>query len=171
MVSAEQIEESLEQLSVATGKFKLVEMGAQPGPLNIPGINWAVVSAGFEITGRTVYQKFLILGQVITKNVAKESERRKSLHPAVQYVVQRTLFDNIGLDMEPIRPLSWREITSEEDLGNGLMKVEIRLECKAFVPKLSPTETEQLLLGIDGSIMIKDGDDTADATDNINFEA
>ena len=105
------------------------------------------------------------------KNVAKESERRKAMHPAVQFVVQRTMFDSLGLDMEPLRPVGWRETTSEEDLGNGLMKVEIRLECKAFVPKLSPAETEQLLLGIDCAYMIKDGDDSADANDTINFEA
>lgn len=168
MVSAELIEETLEKVFVSTGRFKLVEMGTQPGPLHIPGINWAVISAGFELTGRTVYQKFLILGQVIVKNVAKESERRKALHPAVQFAVQRTLFDNLGLDMEPIRPLSWREITSEEDLGNGLMKVEIRLECKAFVPKLSPTETEQMLLGIDANFNQPTGETLTGST--VTFE-
>jgi len=145
-------------------------VGARPDALKIPGINWAVTAGAFTFPGKALCQQtFTILGLVTVKNVAKESERRKVIHPVVLYVIQKTFLETIGLDIDPIRPVRWQETTSSEDMSSALMVVEIRLECKAWISKMPKTEQEELLVGIDAGYALQPESGSDDVIDNLEL--
>lgn len=128
-------------------KFKAVDVQSGITALTRPGMTVAVVSGNYDIpdnSGR-IRQTAKVVVTIVVKNVAKEIERRKVMHPSVDYVIRKLYNNDLGLEIEPMTAKSWREVTNEEYLVNGLMVAEIEFET-AYDIQTDESEKEYRLL-------------------------
>lgn len=110
--------------------FKAIDVQAGITALSRPGMSVAVMSGDYEREDSTdtvkVTSKIVIT--LVVKNVASEKERRRILHPCVQYVVWKLQGNDLGLDISPLNVKNWRDVTASEHLAVSLLVAEIEFE-------------------------------------------
>ena len=153
MVSSEAIEAALLALFTADGKMMSVEVGRDHLALSRPACNFAVIEGDYAAQGlrsSELKESLTIIAVVVTKNIraSAELERRKEAHPLVRYVVQKLWLNTLGLDIQPILPVRWRETTTASQLDAGLFTAEIQLKTSVSVARLSDDATAILLEGV-----------------------
>ncbi len=113
-----------------TGPFKAVDVQRILPALVRPGMAVAVMSGEYEVPDNSgiIKETAKVVVSVVVKNVATESERRKTMHPAVSYVVRKLHNNDLGLDIEPLEAKGWREVTDENYLSEGVMVCELEFK-------------------------------------------
>lgn len=149
-MTAFDIEDAIEQLfteTVVPFRFKKVDISKDILALTQPGITVAVTSGDFTTQGMSdlLDEKNKIIVLLVFKNVASEKERRRIAHPSARYVISKLQGQRLGLEIEPIEALNWREVTSPEHLEQGLLVIEVTLETKIGVtPSIEEKEYRAL---------------------------
>lgn len=149
-MTAFDIEDAIEQLfteTVVPFRFKKVDISKDILALTQPGITVAVTSGDFTTQGMgdLLDEKNKIIVLLVFKNVASEKERRRIAHPSARYVISKLQGQRLGLEIEPIEALNWREVTSPEHLEQGLLVIEVTLESKIGVtPEIEEREYRAL---------------------------
>lgn len=139
MIDAFEIESALDTLflgNVGDKKFKAIDVQRGVTALTRPGLTWAVLGGKFSTENgmaEDVYETFEIIGTLVVTNVGSEKERRRAIHALVRYVTLKLLDNSLGLAMDGIKPKKWDETTTEKQLANGLMTVELAFSSKAQV--------------------------------------
>lgn len=131
-MTAFDIEDAIEALFIESSvpfTFKKVDVSKLPTALTRPGITVAATSGDYDSLGMSdnLKESIQIIILLVLKNVASEKERRRQAHPAVHYVVSKLQGQTLGLEIEPISLKNWRETTTQENLEEGLLLVEINL--------------------------------------------
>lgn len=139
MIDAFELEQAMERLFIEETdsklKFRAIDLGRELGPLTTPGIAWAVVGGKFtEENGMAEdeYEIFDLICLLAVKNLGSEKERRRAIHAAVRYVVLKIKAANITI-VEDLKPVQWREVTTDDDMRNCVMTVKLNFTAKAIV--------------------------------------
>lgn len=130
--------------------FKAIDVQNGIATLSRPGFTVAVTSGDYEASDNSgrIEEKANIVISLVLKNVANEEERRKVAHPAVRYVVQKLQDNDLGLDMEPLTAIRWKDVTSAEYLAASVMVVEIEFSTQFTVVPESAEHNYRELLSI-----------------------
>lgn len=139
MIDAFEIEQAMERLFLEEAdqklKFKAIDLQRELGVLTTPGMAWAVVGGKFtEENGMAEdeYEIFDLICLLAVKNVASEKERRRVIHAAVRYVVLKIKAAKITI-VEDLKPVQWREVTTDDDMRAGVIAVKLNFTAKAIV--------------------------------------
>jgi len=110
-------------------KFKAIDVQKEIVALSRPGLSWAVIEGkDSKITSTCIEETMKIIGTIAVKNVASEEERRKTMAPLVRYLQVALLDEDLDLDIDPIQPTRWDEVTTPANLEGKLMVVEVQFE-------------------------------------------
>lgn len=142
------IEDAIYQrFTLATDRrFAKVDLGSFPDS-SIPGLNVAVATGKFEMESMAeLRQDIDITLLVAAKNINSEMQRRRLIHPLVEYVVRSLVSEDLGLDIDPIVPMGWSERTSIAQFTKGEIVFEVRFRTASRIPAgpLSDAEEEAL---------------------------
>lgn len=152
--------------------FKSIDIQAGITTLSRPGMSVAVMSGDYETEDATDNLKVTskIIVTLVVKNVAKEKERRRILHPCVKHVVWKLQGNDLGLEIDPLKVKNWKDVTTPEHLAAALLVAEIEFET---VYTLTP-ETEEAsyrnLLSIWSSFKSEEEPHEELATSKVNFD-
>lgn len=162
------IEAAVKAALVSSDKFLAIEVGRPLGIIGRPGASVAVEEGDFEPQGNSLRQSFVISVLLVAKNVSSESERRKTIHPLQAFVTRLLWNETLGLPISGIQPGKWQEITTAEQLKDGLIVIECRFTTKAAFEKLASPEEQIALEEIWATYEIQSG--TEAASDHLVME-
>lgn len=173
MIDAYEIEEAIESIflsDLSSKKFKAIDIQRGITTLTRPGLAWAVTGGKFSVENgmeEDTYELFDIIGLLVVKNVASEKERRKDAHAARRYITLALIGSTLELNIEPIAPLKWREITSDEHLQAGLLVMELAFTTRA---KVEPEQSGESLRRLEAIWTTYVDSDDALLESHVNFE-
>lgn len=142
------------------------QVGLYPGPT----VSVAIFEGTFEkITQVTWKQKVTVHVLLTFKHERGEDERRKGINPILQGVVQTLMLRDLGLAMEPLKPVSFREVTDDDDYEARTIVYLVQFATSFTVTRLDDEDAVDLLrLGL--NYYLKPGDDLVDATDLVTLQ-
>lgn len=141
------IEEAVYNLFTANDdQFVQVELGQFPFGLN-PGLNVAVLRGRFSRSDMGSYrQQIDIVLLIVARNIRSERERRRIIHPLVEYVVRKLVGTDLGLDIEEIEPQGWDEKTTIKNFLEGEVVFEARFSTASSIPSSPVNEEDELFM-------------------------
>ncbi|HOX50492.1 MAG TPA: hypothetical protein PKY05_03320 [Fibrobacteria bacterium] len=160
-VDGSTLEAAVKNALVSTGKFLAVEVGRPLVVIGKPGVSVAVEEGDFEPQGNALRQSFVISVLVAAKNSVSESERRKAVHPLQAYVARLLWGETLSLPINGIQPGRWTEITTAEQLKDGVIVIDCRFTTKAVFTKAASEEEKTALDEIWASYEIQSGTEAA----------
>jgi len=139
--------------------------GLYPGPT----VSVAIFEGTFEkVTQVTWKQKVTVHVLLTFKHERGEEERRKGINPLVQGVVLYLMLRDLGLNMEPLKPVRFRDVTDSEDYEERKIVYLVELSTSFTMTKLDLEEAVDLLtVGL--NYYLKPGDDVVDASDLVTL--
>ena len=134
-----------------------------------PAVRAVIADGKFKRVGQTGLQCDVTLYVIIIfKNVSDELSRRKGVYPILMGAVNLLFGQTLGLSIEELEPLSFREITSALDDEKGLIVFQLPFTTNFGFTMLEDEAAKDLLsLGL--SYYLKPGDETEDATDEVTI--
>lgn len=152
--------------------FKAIDIQAGVTTLSRPGMTVAVMSGNYETEDATENLKVTskIVVTVVVKNVAKEKERRRILHPCVKYVVCKLQGKDLGLEIDPLKVKKWKDVTTPEHLAATLLVAEIEFETAYTLKPEVEEASYRNLLSIWSSFKSEEEPHEELATAKVNFE-
>lgn len=151
IVNCYQIESAIKKLFCENNDpmvFKAIDIQNGIATLSRPGFTVAATSGEFEIPDNSgkLEEKVNVVVSLVVKNVASEEQRRMIAHPAVRHVIHKLHHNDLGLDMEPLTAIRWKDVTTEEHLSVSLMVVDIEFTTQfTVVPEAAETNYRELL--------------------------
>lgn len=151
MIDAFQIESALEALFMGEAsdkKFKAIDLQRDLGSLTRPGMAWAATGGKFSVENgmaEELYENFDIICLLGVKNVASERERRREIHAAVRHVVLKLMGSTLDLPLEDLQPSAWKEVTTADDMRDGVLVVKLNYTARAKVDPAQSGEAERRL--------------------------
>lgn len=142
------------------GPFKEVDVQREIPALVRPGMAVSVVSGEYEVPDNSgiIRENAKVVVSVVFKNVAHEIERRKVVHPAVNYVVRKLHNNDLGLEIEPLEAKGWREVTDNDFLRDGTMICEIEFRTSIDVHTEESEKEYRVLESIMSSFTAEGGE-------------
>lgn len=139
--------------------------GLYPGPT----ASVAVFEGTFEkVTQATWKQKVTVNVLLTFKHERGEEERRKGINPLVQGVVQYLMLRDLGLNMEPLKPVRFRDVTDSDDYEERKIVYLVEFSTSFTITK-PDLEVAVDLLRIGMNYYLKPGDDIVDASDLVTL--
>jgi len=139
--------------------------GLYPGP----SVSVAIFEGTFEkITQKSWRQKVTVHILLTFKHERGEQERRRGINPILQGVILSLLLRDLGLAMDPLKPVRFREVTDSAD--DEARKIVYLIEfATSFC--IAPVDDEEAadLLRIGLAYYLKPGDAVVDATDVVTL--
>jgi hypothetical protein len=137
--------------------------------LSQPAVYVSTDEGKFEkITIRSYRQEVKTFVDIVFSHLASEGERRKGVNCILQGIIQVLMLETLGLNITPLIPRGWRNVTSEEWRSKGLIVFSLQLTTSFVVNKLYEEEADDLLL-VGLNYYLTPGDDVADVTDTITL--
>lgn len=121
-----------------------------------------------KVTMSKYRQDLTIYVDVVFKHLTDERHRREGIYPILAGCVQLLLLQDLGLGIEPIKPRSWRNVTTDELKDNGLIVFELEVETSTYIEKMGE-EALDAMLSVALDYYLKPGDAKADASDLVTF--
>jgi hypothetical protein len=175
MVTLNDIEETIvtrvqSKLSAAAG-FVAAQRGIEGIPQ--PAVYVSIEEGSFrKITSTTWEQAVTCFVDIVFSNLQNEAQRRKGIYAILEGVVQCLLMQKLGLDIAPLAPKSFRNITSAEHASKGLIVYEMEFNTSCNISKLDEEETTDLLeIGLSYYLQDPTDDDIPDAADTVTLNA
>lgn len=134
--------------------------------------NVAIVDGSFEQKGQISFRCDANLYVVLkfTSNRSEE-DRRKGIYPIVLAVLSMLMLQDLGLQITPLVPVRFREITGEEDWKNGQILYMLQFKT-SFALEMVDDEAAVDLLRLGLSVYLQDvPDDTAEVISVITLPA
>lgn len=105
---------------------------------------------------------------LVFRHLKDEKERRRGLYPILEGAIGYLTLQTLGLDISPLTPKSFRNITDEDTFRAGLIAYQIDFETGYDIVAMSDEQvTELLRIGL--NYYLKPGDETPDASDLVNL--
>lgn len=103
---------------------------------------------------------------VIFKHYKSEKDRRHGVYPILQGVINLLLFQDFDLEILPIRPVRFRNVTDDDLADKGLLAYQIELETSYVINKTDDeTVVDLLKVGLEYYLQDPEDDDVKDAQD------
>jgi hypothetical protein len=130
----------------------------------------AVLEGSFErVTNMSWRQDVTVSVLVKFKNMQSEEARRLGINPIVKAVIQLLIQKKLGLDIRPLTPKRFRDVTTEEKYTAGVIEYLIEFST-SFTIEVLDDEAVTDLLTVGLSYLITPGDDLADASDTVDLK-
>lgn len=147
-----------------------VQKGANGMFVN-PAIAAAVLDGEFERSSKSTWKQKVTLSLLLKfKQLQGEEKRREGINPLVEAAVQILLDQKLGLKIDPLSPLRFRDVSTEADAEAGEIRYLIQFATSYKIEK-QPDEAVTDLLTVAMQYFIKPGDDTADAADTVELSS
>ncbi|MBI5234737.1 MAG: DUF1834 family protein [Deltaproteobacteria bacterium] len=148
----------------------VLEVDIRKGAVGLvkPAVYISTEEGRFEkVTQSTFKQRLSVYVYVIFRHLHNEKERRRGVYPIVESVIGILLLQDLGLKIQALAPLSFRNVTDEELNAAGLMAYQLVFETSCCVERTNDEAlTDLLKVGLE--YYLKPGDDVTDATDTVN---
>lgn len=115
------------------------------------------------------FQDVSILLTVVFKILKGEEDRRAGIYPILEGITQSLQLQNLGLDIEPIQPRNFKNITDPEDAERGEIIFQMEFWTQYTVDKAAedPPPSNLLTIGVKYYLQIPVDDGLVDAEDII----
>ncbi len=139
--------------------------GLYPGPT----VSVAIFEGTFEKVTQITWKQKLTVNVLLTfKHERGEEERRRGINPLVQGVVQYLMLRDLGLNMEPLKPVRFRDVTDEADYEERKIVYLVEFSTSFTVTKVD-LEVAGDLLAVGLNYYLKPGDEVVDASDLVTL--
>ncbi len=147
----------------------MVKKGAR-GMLVTPAVSVSVEQGTFEKQGQATYKiPTDIYVELEFKNLRNEEDRRKGAYPIFLAIIQYLTLQTFNLDIDPLAPVKWGNVTEKEDKATGVLRLMIIFRTGFTIRKIDDAAINSLLkIGID--YFLKPGDDVKDASDTVTLQ-
>jgi len=143
------------------------KIGVQKGVqgLTHPAVYASVDEGRFERVTSTTYKQFVTLYvDIIFSSLKDQKARREGINLILEGALQLLLLNDLGLDIHPLTPKSWKNTTTAELDELGLISYSLELSTFYHLKKQSAEEINDLIsIGI--SYLLTPGDATIDGSD------
>lgn len=123
-----------------------------------------------RVTNTRYKQRVKIYLDVIFKHLGEEKERRRGIYTILQASILTLLAQDLGLDIHPIEPKSWRNVTTTEYSSKGLLAFTIELATSFTITVLNDEQLTDLMeVGLSYYLQDAPDDDIVDAEDTVSL--
>jgi hypothetical protein len=130
----------------------------------------AVLDGKFEKVGQASFRQDITISILVKfKNMQSEAARRNGINPIVQAIVQLLALNRLDLEIKPLVPVRFRDVTTEEKYAGGVIEYLVEFATSFSIEKQS-TEIATDLLKVGLNYLLTPGDAVADATDTITLQ-
>ncbi|MDP2167983.1 MAG: DUF1834 family protein [Thermodesulfovibrionales bacterium] len=145
------------------------EIKKEPSGYITPSVSVAIEGADFKrVTVQSFKQVVDIFVTVMFKHMGVDGERRKGIYPIIQGIVDILTLQKLGLQIDPLVPEGFRNVTSEENAQSGYLFFQLRFKTGFIVEPVEDEVAGELLkIGLD--YYLKPGDDIKDASDEVTL--
>lgn len=134
-----------------------------------PTASVAIFEGTFEKVTQAAWKQKVTVNVLLTfKHERGEEERRRGINPLVQGVVQTLMLKDLGLAMEPLKPVRFRDVTDEADYEARRIVYLVEF-ATAFTLVRLDDEAAVDLLRIGLEYYLKPGDGARDASDLVEL--
>jgi len=134
-----------------------------------PALAAAVLDGDFERITDTTYKAGVTVSVLLKfKQLQGEEQRRKGINPLVIGSTLALFGQTFGLQIKPLRPLRFRNVTTVADQEAGEIKYLVQLGT-SFTLKAEGEEAIDDLLRVGLDYFLKPGDATLDASDLVEI--
>lgn len=111
-----------------------------------PAIRNVIADGKFTPVGQRSYRVDVTLYVIIIfRQVSDEESRRKGIYPIIGGVVQLLAGQELGLKIDELTPLSFREITNATDAESGLIVFQVPFATHFSIEKVSDEQAADLV--------------------------
>lgn len=134
-----------------------------------PAVYVSAEEGKFEQEGKITFrQQVIVYVDILFEHLSDEQQRRQGVFMILAAVLQTLMIQDLGLKIQPIKPGSWRNSTSEELQQHGVIAFTLTLETSYAIERLDDEAVTDLLrVGL--NYYLKPGDAVADATDTVTL--
>jgi len=162
----------LSALAAITGRLTLraaVNQKGTQGAYAGPVVSAAIFEGSFTRIADKWKQTVTLNVLLTLKNERGEEDRRKGVNPLVMGIIQLLSGNDLGLDMTELQPVSFREVTDDEDYQEHKIVYLLQFSTSFTFKKQSDEEITDLLeVGL--TYYLEPGDTVADAEDTLTME-
>jgi hypothetical protein len=148
------------------------KVGVQRGVqgLTQPAVYVSAEAGTFERQTQWTYKHTVtVYVDIIFSSLKDQKSRRDGINLILEGALQLLLLNTLGLAIDPLKPKSWRNTTTEELDGLGLISYSLELTTSFLVEKQEEeVVTDLLTVGLTYYLQEPD-DETADAADVVNL--
>lgn len=111
-----------------------------------PAVRSVIADGKFTPIGQISYRVDVNLYViVIFKNLSDEESRRKGVYPILKGVLSILGGQDLGLKIDELTPVSFREITNDRDEESGLIVFQVVLTTRFSIEKVSDEQAADLI--------------------------
>lgn len=142
------------------------------GGLVTPAVYCAIEEASFKKTTQVVFkQNIKVFLTVIFDNIRAVEDRRKGIYLIIEGVIAHLMLQSVGLEIDPLMPAGFRNITSEDDMDLGRILFQIEFHSGYEIRK-SQTDEEAaapdlITIGLNYFLQDPVDDGVVDASDTV----
>ncbi len=119
-----------------------------------------------RVTSTTFRQQVSAYVTIVFKELSSEAQRRKGLYAILAGVLQCLLLQTLELDMAPLEPRAWKNVTTADLAEKGLLAFEIELATHFTLVRADDEATVDLLrVGLEYYLQDPADDEAVDASD------
>lgn len=156
-----------------TGGLSVRDVSIKTGTTGIiyPAVFLSTEMGGFKRITQTKYRCELTLVIVIIfKNYKSEKDRRHGVYPILQGVIDLLLLQDLDLEITPITPKSFRNVTDDALADKGLLAYQIEFETSYVIEKTyDEPDVDLLKIGLEYYLQDPEDDDVMDAQDIVDL--
>jgi hypothetical protein len=161
-----QIEDAIVQRLKDKG-LQVRDIDVQKGVEGIPqpAVYVATEQGKFErVSNSTLKQTLNIFLYIVFKHLRSEKERRRGIYPILEGIIGILTLQDMGLQISPLTPRGFKNITDDDTQAAGLVAYQIEFETAYNITKVDDEiVTDLLRVGL--NYYLKPGDDVVDASD------
>jgi len=158
-----------------TGGLSVRDVGIKTGTTGIiyPAVFLSTETGDYKRITQTKYRcELTLVIVVIFKNYKSEKDRRHGVYPILQGIINLLLLQDLDLEILPIIPKSFRNITDDALADKGLMAYQIELETSYVIEKTDDETTVDLLtVGLEYYLQDPVDDEVIDAQDVVTIDS
>lgn len=157
---------TVERLKAKGLNANLVEIdsGKKKTIIKTPAVLCHIESGKLAKVGNKIRVDVDMYLSMIFRNFMDEEERRKGIYPIIEGTIGILSFNKLGLDIGPLVPVGFNNVTNEEDIDRGLIVFYIHFRTFYYIEKIDDEEAGQLLtIGIKYYLQEPEDDGNEDA--------
>jgi hypothetical protein len=156
-----------------TGGLSVRDVSIKAGTAGIvyPAIFVSTETGDYNRITQTKYRcELTIVLVAIFKNYKSEKDRRHGVYPILQGIINLLLLQDLDLEILPIIPKNFRNVTDDTLADKGLIAYQIELNTSYIIEKTDDEEDINLLrIGLEYYLQDPEDDDVLDAQDIVEL--
>jgi len=158
----------LEQAGLGLSKVEVRSKGSVPKK---PAGFVACRGGKFKKKGQRVWGcETTIIVLVMFENFANEDKRRAGMNIILEGIVLKLAGNSLGLDIKPLTPVDWNDVTDDALAGEGLLLFELVFSTEFDLrPPENDEEEDLLTVGLSYYLQDPADDHRVDANDTVDL--